>query len=334
MRLRNLRSVFLPLALALPLSVLAGPFSSLFVFGDSLSDTGNLIGSGVQRPVPFAGPYDGGRFSNGSLWIEDVAQGLGLTGQAASYSIGGNNYAFAGSQTGTLPPVPQDQIPGLQIQSMNLWGASHTAADPNALYVVVAGGNDMRAARSTFSSSSDVDEAGRLAAAMSAIANLETTIGYLASLGAHNFLVASVPDLGLTPEAILLNLAAASSDATAKFNALMPSVVEFGNGLGLSMNFLDLAALNDDIVNHPDQYGITNTTSPCAGFMDPSAIGGVGTTSCDTSLFSDVLHPSAYTHSLIAAAALEVLGIPEPTTAALFFVGFLALLISRRRKSN
>jgi outer membrane lipase/esterase len=331
MHLKKLRSLLLPLALALPLSALAGPFSSLFVFGDSLSDTGNLIDSGVTRPAIFSGPYDGGRFSNGPLWVEGLATGLGLSGQASSFLTWGNNYAFAGSQTGFIPSVG-DAIPGLLYQTAVIWGASHAVADPNALYVVVAGGNDMRDARSVFSGTTTNDGLGRQTAAATAISNIQTTIGYLANLGAHNFLVASIPDLGYTPEAIILGLTSASSDASAKFNALVPSVVGWGSGLGLNMNFLDLERLNSDILANPAGFGITSTDSPCAGFANPLT-GTVGTTPCANSLFSDVLHPSAYTHSLIASAALKVLGVPEPGSLALLGLGVAALIVVRRRQT-
>lgn len=341
MHLKKLRSLILPLALALPLGALAGPFSSLFIFGDSLSDTGNLIHpgpGGATRPAIFSGPYDGGRFSNGPLWVEGLATGLGLSGQASSFLTGGNNYAFAGSQTGTIP-LTGDQIPGLLTQSFGFWGGTHTAADPNALYVVVAGGNDMRDARSAFSGTTTFDELGRQTAAATAVSNIKTTIDFLASLGAKNFLVASIPDLGYTPEAILLSLAtttpsliAASSDATARFNALMPTLVGWGTHAGLNMSFLDLDGLNRGILANPASFGITSTDSPCAGFANPLT-GTVGTTNCANSLFSDVLHPSAYTHSLIASAALKVLGVPEPGSLALFGLGALALVVVRRRKT-
>jgi len=64
---KRLRSLLLSLAVGLPLSVLAGPFSSLFVFGDSLSDTGNVsILTGGAFPDP-SQPYFNGRFSDGPI---------------------------------------------------------------------------------------------------------------------------------------------------------------------------------------------------------------------------------------------------------------------------
>ena len=44
------------------------PFSELIVFGDSLSDTGNVLD--LTFFVPFSPPNLDGRFSNGHVWIE------------------------------------------------------------------------------------------------------------------------------------------------------------------------------------------------------------------------------------------------------------------------
>jgi GDSL-like Lipase/Acylhydrolase len=65
-------------------------FDQLVIFGDSLSDTGNLSRAlGGLFPPP---PYFNGRLSNGPLWLEYLAPELGISNVA--------NFAFAGSTTG------------------------------------------------------------------------------------------------------------------------------------------------------------------------------------------------------------------------------------------
>lgn len=148
---------------------------------------------------------------------------------AAPFIYGGNNFAFADEQTGTFPALPADQIAGILAQVGGIWAPSLTApVDANALFVVVAGGNDLRDARSLFSSNSAADIAGRQQAAINAFTNLANTLGLLASLGAKNVLVATLPDLGITPEAALVNAVAASTDATNRFNALVPQAAGRG----------------------------------------------------------------------------------------------------------
>jgi phospholipase/lecithinase/hemolysin len=54
----------------------AAGFSAEYVFGDSLSDVGNVyLGSSGSEP---ASPYVGGQFSNGPVWVQDLAARLGL----------------------------------------------------------------------------------------------------------------------------------------------------------------------------------------------------------------------------------------------------------------
>src|SRR5450830_891519 len=259
---RRLRAILLPLAVSLPLSALAGPFTNLYVFGDSLSDTGNLATAySAQNGLPapelpplppgsgFNGPYfHNAQLSNGPLWIEDMATVLGLTHAATPFLQGGNNYAFAGAETGTSQTPP-----GVLAQAYSLWGGNgsgtpRTATDPNALYVVVGGGNDMRAASSAIGSS----EASRQLAAAASVANLATTLHYLAGLGARNILISTLPNLGYTPEAALLNLELASTDGSHQFKDLIQTpLMSYGTGLGLHMNLLDMAGLFDDVLAHP-----------------------------------------------------------------------------------
>jgi phospholipase/lecithinase/hemolysin len=60
------------------------PFSKVYVFGDSLVDTGNVyIATSADPNDPFptfppSPPYYNGRHSNGPLWVEVMAAELGL----------------------------------------------------------------------------------------------------------------------------------------------------------------------------------------------------------------------------------------------------------------
>src|SRR5262245_27616808 len=84
--------------LAFPGAGRAGsPFSEVIVFGDSTVATGNfyLATGGVVAGTP----YYQGRFSNGPVWVEVLAQQLGLDAPAPSV-IGGSNYAWGGAETG------------------------------------------------------------------------------------------------------------------------------------------------------------------------------------------------------------------------------------------
>src|SRR4029079_13741701 len=88
----------------------AGPFINIVVFGDSLSDIGN-----VSQATPFItqpktpGPYYwNGRFSNGPVYAETLATGLGLPALANS-AAGGTDYAYGGALT-TDSPFPDSLV--------------------------------------------------------------------------------------------------------------------------------------------------------------------------------------------------------------------------------
>ena len=99
-------------------AVLANPAraTELVVFGDSLSDTGNL-GCG---PLPY---YDS-RCSNGPVWVEGLADGLG--GSALPSDGGGTNFAVAGARS--------DEVLDSQIPAYLSGGV-----DPSAIHVIWIG---------------------------------------------------------------------------------------------------------------------------------------------------------------------------------------------------
>ncbi len=302
----------------------AGPYTGLYIFGDSLSDTGNLnLATGGAFPNRADGPYDGGRYSDGKLWVETLATRLGVANDANSFQRGGKNFAFAGARTGISGP---GEPAGLLVQLSALYTAA--AADPGALYIMVAGGNDMRDARTAFAGTTAADDAGRQAAADKSAADLKRGLEILAAKGAKNVLIANLPSLGRTPEAALLNRVAASDDASARFNANIGGVSASGQALGLRMFTLDLQGLSNDVYsdainNGGARFGITNVTSSCAGFAFSNGV------ACGASQFSDVLHPSAVSHTILGNAAFAL--VPEPGSIALVGLALVGLVAVRRR---
>ena len=124
---------------------------------------------------------------------------------------------------------------------------------------------------------------------------------------------------------------ASSLDVSNRFNALMWSVYNAGVGMGLDMDLLNLAGVGellttDALTNNGAKFGITNVSAPCTGFAFSVALGG---TACSVSLFSDVLHPSAAAHQIIATAALGL--VPEPAAVLLVATALGALVVTRRR---
>lgn len=308
----------------------AGSFSNLYVFGDSLSDTGNLYAffGGVYPPSP---PYYDGRFSNGPVWSEQFASELGL-GALTPDLLGGSNFAVAGATTtgnlnsSVLPPATGaalDAFSSLDGQ-LGRWSAqSGGVADPNALYVVAFGSNDLQGALQAASLAAD--PLATISSIMSAAATAVLAgVNQLISAGAEHILVLNTPDLTLTPR---YNSASAGVQFLIEYGAtLFNTTLAGGLSLlsGTDIDLLDINALLASIVADPAAYGYSNATSAC---LDSTA--GTLCSNPDQYVYWDDFHPSTLTHARLAAAAL--VAVDEPATLALLPLSLLALLPRRRR---
>jgi phospholipase/lecithinase/hemolysin len=300
--------------------VSAEPFTAIIVIGDSLADSGNAFRATSALPgqaIPVSPPYFRGRFSNGLMWVEHLANALGL--QITPSLDGGTNFAFGGATTGQdLNRIFQRDlgvtIPSLraQVAAYRLTLADPTLSDPtrvkrspvDALYIVWGGANDLR----------DVVHEGTAGATPASIAseavdNISAVIRELQSAGAIYFLVPNLPDLGRTPQQVArgpeaVQLAAALS--TAFNNALENTLQQLESTLPVYIARLDIARHFQAVTTSPQNFGVTNVTDACLS-GDPFAPGTV-CAAPDSYIFWDAIgHPTAVAQALIADFAFAVL---------------------------
>ncbi len=122
-----------------------GIYTNLVVFGDSLSDTGNLDQEGLigELIASFAEVGPTGTFSNGPVWHDYLVDNIGLSRAQPSLE-GGSNYAFGGAETdrggaieGFWSDLLLEQQTGSEEQiELFINGLSGTGADSESLYVL------------------------------------------------------------------------------------------------------------------------------------------------------------------------------------------------------
>lgn len=303
-------------------------FSQIVVFGDSLSDTGNVRdrtdsrSGGIVNYPSHTFNYSNGRFTNDSatnpssitytgVWHEQLAQTfLGI--QRAVYSLGGGrNYAFGGATTnnGTHQEVAVSTPFGdvtITVDDMGKQMDDYLAGhvvDSSALYLVWGGGNDLR----------NDDSAANVTATAARATEL---VRRLAIGGAQYIMVPNVPPLGDIPK---------YAGNPVRINSLNAASANYRHELGGDLaSLLDSLALQGitPTVYRPDiwtntirifsdgpRYGFTNTGGSAQGSSSANP---------DQYVFWDDVHPTTAGHYQIAKAANDTLTIPPvPLSKAL-----------------
>ena len=293
-------------------------YSSVIAFGDSLSDNGNyyrLIDS-LTPLDPGDGspplPYFFGRFSNGPVMVERLAQNL---------RVPLRDFAYGGAKTGPdLTPAasggpfdngdPRANGTGLLAQ-VNRFVRSQRRLDDDALYIVWAGPND-------FFDIALNDPAAVAATLDNAIRHLSTAVTTLIRHGARHILVPGMPDLGLTPLLSSQSAGPQGSALSAAFNsALDLALLRIGNAArGVDLKSFDIAALQHEIVADPAAFGLADVQDECIldrtsrCILDSFDAGGAA-----GYFFWDDVHPTAALHSIFAGR-IQALVAPAPAASA------------------
>jgi phospholipase/lecithinase/hemolysin len=285
------------------LTVPPGGFSAVYAFGDSLSDAGN-VSLGTLGNLPVGGIYSGGRFTNGNVWVQDLAQNLGLPAPKPSLA-GGTDYAYGGAETGgtSVHAANPTDLPG----QLGQFVASVPDPSPTALYTVWAGSNDVL---DIANSTQTPDQ--QQASVQQAVSNEVGVINGLIAHGAKNFVVMGVPDLGQTPYEMArpASEAASSSLAQTYNNDLGAALQQIMASGAASVDYINTYAMLDTAAANPSAYGLTNVTQPVwNGNLTDSNSGTLAATGAAQNgyLFFDDLHPTATGHSLLAAGVTQSL---------------------------
>lgn len=290
------------------------PFTQVIVFGDSLSDTGNVahrVGDVTAGQIEYPSGsynYSNGRFTNSTdtdpparnytgVWHEQLAR-LFLNLPAAQNSLdGGLNYAFGGatlengtqtrSVEGSPVTITIDNI-GKQIDDF----LANRTVDPNALYIVWGGGNDL------FNDPS--------AANVSATASRASVqITRLANAGARYFLVPNVPPLGTIPRYIgdestiqSLDIAALSyrEQLDSTLDATIASLA--AQNVNITIYRLDAWRSALEIYTDPNAFGFINVSNSVQGRSEFNP---------DQFLYWDDVHPTTAGHYQTAKSAYAAL---------------------------
>ena len=307
-----------------------GPYDAVFVFGDSLSDSGNVFTYTSVSPlpgVPYAippAPYYNGRFTNGPNYADLLTGKLGL-GPLTPSNLGGTNYAWGGASTGAAI-VPGLPVPSI-LQQIGMFGQTYSqVADPNALYILWGGGNDLRDVVTLAQQNPSNAFSVGSAAIDSAVANLHTALLDLQQMGATHVLVPNVPNLAAAPETGYadtnpsFDLRGYASGLTGAFNAKLDDMLDTFSGLSIMK--LDAYSMFNAILHNPGNYGFTDTVHQCY----TGGIFGGGTTcgAPDQFVFWDDHHPTAAVEKILANAAFAV-AVPEPETVVMLALGLLIL---------
>ncbi|WP_162913034.1 SGNH/GDSL hydrolase family protein [Rhodospirillaceae bacterium SYSU D60014] len=299
-------------------------FDSIYVFGDSFADVGNhsrLTGGEIPSP-----PYFEGRFANGPIWVDHLAEKAGLTlkpsetgfdpasDRAVSFGYGG-----AGTGAENFSPA-RVLVPGLQGQVANFrsaLGDAGTTADPDALYILAVGSNDYLL--------------NVTSGPAQTVGNIATAIEQLADAGARNFLVPNLPDLGMTPAVVAGGVSEFFTALTLGHNQLLAATLSDLEAArpGIDIASPDVFGLFETILANPEAFGFSSSIAagPASGCIFPPFIcRPVGET--DT-FFWDEVHPTTEVHRLLADAAQEAMAVPEPPVALLIGTGLVAIGVAR-----
>lgn len=259
-------------------------FSQMIAFSGALSDTGNYHAElGEDRPAPF---YKN-RSTNGPVAVEELARWLGLEAEPSMHltaKTGGTNFAVADALAGGNGP---HDLPAQVDAYLERSGGK---ADPNALYFVFIGGNDV------IKAVQEMDDATAHKTLTDAVLGIETQVKRLVANGAKVIYAPDFIDVGTSPAVLAYGPEASaratmlSNDYNREFDAMLDKIDD-GSFTLIRWSFDDFVK---GIEINGARLGLTNATEACLDVGDKCDV--------DSFIYLTGEYPTARVHQMLGSA--------------------------------
>ncbi|WP_164992182.1 SGNH/GDSL hydrolase family protein [Burkholderia stabilis] len=268
-------------------------FDRIVSFGDSLSDTHNFYNISDWN-IPQRDSWALGRFSNGKVWTEHLADNMQIP-----------QYNFAIGTSGVSPST-LGLVKGLGEQVSAFGVAVRNNAQgyriERTLFTIFTGANDVM----TYNTP-----------AAQIVSAHENALTSLLNQGARHIVVMKLPDVTKTPRYVNDHNTSEMRAKVSAVNSGLDDVVSRLNsqwgGQSATITLFDTYSKFNEFLRNPGAYNMTNVTSPCIQYNgDTSFDYLVSRHFCenyDNYLFWDTVHPTSRTHKLLADAVMNELNL-------------------------
>lgn len=250
----------------------APAFSQIIAFGDDLSDTGLLyaawkeaVAQGIRdsNDLKHWEANDGGRFSNGPLAVEILADRLKVS--LKSFAVGAA-LSGQGNVNSDMASLNNSGLLG-QIDQFEK-GLNGAKADPDALYFI----NTSQADIFVGGKGSGTDHINFIAD--QTLEHIRTAITRLAKLGAKQFMFWNTSDIApLQPGFVINDYVAEPKVYQDRMNSELPGLIsDLEKQLDIKIEPFDYRAVDAQIRDNPEKYGLTNFTDACTQWSESSEI--------------------------------------------------------------
>ncbi|MFV1984482.1 MAG: SGNH/GDSL hydrolase family protein [Thiohalomonadales bacterium] len=278
-------------------------YSDIFIFGDSLSDTGNYASIAGDLPDP---PYFNNRITNGLTAVDVIAKSLNLNAKASLYLLGlssGGNYAVNGAR------AAGEETNDFSAQIMAFLANKNGSAPSDALYVVFIGSNDV------FDASIIPDNTIANLYVDNAVFIEQQQIQLLINAGVKHLLVINVVDISNTPAITFLakvtqkpQLIKHANYLAKRYNKKLKHVLkEISHNNEIELVRFDLFKAFNHLLDHAPEAGFTNITNACFSSATLSYYPGCNYAKFSKYIFFDEIHPTARVHKIIGNLVVDQL---------------------------